>query len=277
MEPATGLHFAGALAEISVIDLMLSADNALVIAMCCASLPPAHVRNAVVLGTAGAIVLRCLSTTVAGFLLQIPYLKIVAAALLAAIAVRLIVARDRNAPLVEDAAKPLGEHGAAGEPAGGMNAAAWSAVATFITACFLISLDNIVALAAVARGNVWLLVFGLLLSIPLLVFGGLLIVELLKRHPFIIELGGVALGWIAGQIALADPAIADWAQREAPALSIVLPLVGAVLVFWESRILLRAGRRGKPFRVMKAAVAVAPRQAPATAMPNPTIATGRSE
>ena len=130
MEPTTGLHFAGAVAEIGVIDLMLSADNALLIAMCCASLPPAHVRKAVILGTAGAIVLRCLLTTIAGLLFQIPYLKIVAAALLAAIAIRLIVAHDRNVPLVEEAARPLGEDDAAGEPAGGMNRAAWSAVAT---------------------------------------------------------------------------------------------------------------------------------------------------
>ena len=115
------------------------------------------------------------------------------------------------------------------------------------------------ALAAVAQGNVWLLIFGLLLSIPLLVFGGLLIVALLRRHPSLVALGGVALGWIAGQIALADPAIAGWAQSEAPALSIVLPVLGAVLVFWESRILLRARRRGKPFRAMKPAVAIAPR------------------
>ena len=71
------------------------------------------------------------------------------------------------------------------------------------------SLDNIVALAAVAQGSVWLLIFGLLLSIPLLVFGGLLIVALLKRHPSIVVMGGVALGWIAGQIALADPVIAE--------------------------------------------------------------------
>ena len=75
MEPATGLHFAGAVAEISVIDLMLGADNALVIAMCCASLPPAYVGKAVVLGTAGAIVLRVLLTTIAGLLFQFPYLK----------------------------------------------------------------------------------------------------------------------------------------------------------------------------------------------------------
>lgn len=90
-------------------------------------------------------------------------------------------------------------------------------------------------------------------------------------------LGGIALGWIAGQIALADPAIAAWAQRDAPALSIVLPALGAVLVFWESRILVRARRRDKPFRATKPAVAIAPRAAHPTAMTNPTVATGRSE
>ena len=265
------------MAEIGVIDLMLSADNALLIAMCCASLPPAHVCKAVVLGTGAAIILRCLLTTVAGLLLQVPYLKIVAAAALVAIAIRLIVAHDRHDLSVEEAATPLAEDAAAGEPAGGMNWAAWSAVAMFVAADLFMSLDNIVALAAVAQGNVWLLIFGLVLSIPLLAFGGLLIVALLRRHPIVVELGGVALGWIAGQIALADPAIAGWAQRDAPALSIVLPALGAVLVFWESRILLRARRRGKPFRAMKPAVAIAPREAHPTAMTNPTVATGRSE
>ncbi len=277
MEPTADLHFAGAVAEIGVINLMLSADNALLIAMCCASLPLAQVRKAVVLGTAGAIILRCLLTTIAGLLLQVPYLKIVAAAALAAIAIRLIVAHDRNDPLVEETAKPLGEDDAAGEPAGGMNAAAWSAVATVVAADLFMSLDNIVALAAVAQGNVWLLIFGLLLSIPMLAFGGLLIVALLRRRPIIVILGGVALGWIAGQIALADPAIAGWAQRDAPALSIVLPALGTVLVFWESRILIRARRRDKPFRAIKPAVAIAPRVAHPTAMTNPTVATGRSE
>ena len=275
MEPTTGLHFAGAVAEISVIDLMLSADNALVIAMCCASLPAEYVRKAVVLGTAGAIVLRVLLTTIAGLLFQIPYLKILAAALLAAIAIRLIVANDRSDLWFKEAATAPSETTAAGEAAPGMNRAAWGAVAIFIAADLIMSLDNIVALAAVAQGNVWLLIFGLLLSIPLLVFGGLIIVGLLRRHPGLVVLGGVALGWIAGQIAVSDPVLAGWAQTEAPALPVVLPLIGAVLVYWESRILLRARRRGKPFRTLRPAAAVAPR--PATAMPNPTTATGRSE
>jgi hypothetical protein len=77
-----------------------------------------------------------------------------------------------------------------------------------------------------------------------------------EGRPILVVLGGVALGWIAGQIALADPAIAGWAQRDAPALSIVLPALGAVLVFWESRILIRARRRDKPFRKMAPAAAV---------------------
>ncbi len=277
MEPTASLHLVGAVAEIGVINLMLSADNALLIAMCCASLPPAQVRKVVILGTAGAIILRCLLTTIAGLLLQVPYLKIVAAAALAAIAIRLIVAHDRNDPSVDESARSLAEDAAIREPAGGMNAAAWTAVATVVAADLFMSLDNIVALAAVARGSVWLLIFGLLLSIPLLASGGLLIVALLRRRPIIVKLGGVALGWIAGQIALTDPAIADWAQREAPALSIVLPVLGAVLVFWESRILLRARRRDKPFRAIKPAVAIALRQAHATATPHPTAATGRSE
>jgi YjbE family integral membrane protein len=244
VEYASGLHFAGAVLEISVVDLMLSADNALVIAMCCGLLPAAQVRTAVVLGTAGAIVLRGLLIMIAGLLLQIPYLKIIAAAALAAIAIKLIVANDRSDRSTEEAAGPRDSASFATEPAGGATTAAWSAVATFIAADALMSLDNIVALGAIAQGSALLLIFGLLLSIPLLVFGGLLVVGLLKRHPILVETGGVILGWIAGEMAVADPAIAGWAERDAPALSVVLPVLGVVLVLWESRILRIERRRG---------------------------------
>ena len=239
MEYTSGLHFAGAVLEISVIDLMLSADNALIIAMCCSSLPAAHVRTAVVLGTAGAIVARGLLTMVAGLLLQIPYLKIVAAVALAAIAIKLIAANDPNDPSVEAA----GRRADGGAAAGVAATAAWSAVATFVAADALMSLDNIVALGAIAQGSALLLIFGLLLSIPLLVFGGLLVVGLLKRHPVLVKTGGAILGWIAGEMAVADPVIASWAEREAPALWIVLPVLGAVLVLWEGQIVLSARRR----------------------------------
>ncbi|HME22700.1 MAG TPA: YjbE family putative metal transport protein [Acetobacteraceae bacterium] len=257
MEYASGLQFASAVGEISVINLMLSADNALVIAMCCNSLPPTEARTAVAVGTAGAIALRCLLTAISGLLLEIPYLKIFAAVALAAIAVNLMVANDRNDRPGEEAARPPGEDDAPGGLARGMKSALWSAVATSIAADLFMSLDNIVALAAVAQGNAWLLIFGLLLSIPLLAFGGLLVVGLLRRHPMLVETGGAVLGWIAGKIALADPAIASWAQRDAPALSIVLPLLGVVLVLWESRILRRAlRRRNSPRAGTQAALAM---------------------
>jgi len=243
MEFTSGLHFAGAVIEISVLDLMLSADNALVIAMCCSALPAAHARRAVFLGTAGAIAFRTLLTAVAGLLLQIAYLKIIAALVLAIIAIRLIVANGRGDDGERDAVRsPGAAEGTKSQR--GAKTAAWRAVAAFVAADAIMSLDNIVALAAVAQGSVLLLIFGLLLSIPLLVLGGLLVLGLLKRHPFLVTTGGAILGWIAGEIALTDPAIANWAANEAPALSVVVPLLSVVLVLWESRIIRSADRRG---------------------------------
>ncbi len=274
VEYASGLHFAGAVLEISVIDLMLSADNALIIAMCCSSLPAAHVRTAVVLGTAGAIVLRGLLTMVAGLLLQIPYLKIIAAVALAAIAIKLIAANDRSDPSDEAAPGQRRDGGAAVGVAGGATTAAWSAVATFVAADALMSLDNIVALGAIAQGSALLLIFGLLLSIPLLVFGGLLVVGLLKRHPILVKTGGAILGWIAGEMAVADPVIASWAEREAPALWIVLPLLGVVFVLWESRILLSARRRDNS---LARAAAASPAETHTMAMAGRRAATGGTE
>lgn len=277
MEYASGLHFAGAVLEISVIDLMLSADNALIIAMCCSSLPPQHVRAAVVLGTAGAIVLRGLLTMIAGLLLQIPFLKIVAAAALAAIAIKLIVANDRSDRPDEEAARS-GDNGLAAGRAPGAGTAAWSAIATFIAADAFMSFDNIVALAAIARGSALLLIFGLLLSIPLLVFGGLLVIGLLKRHPILVKAGGVVLGWIAGEMVVADPAIAAWAERDAPALAVVLPALGVILVLWESRILRSALRRDADVaRAAPAAASASPYPAHAASTGNRQAATERTE
>jgi YjbE family integral membrane protein len=278
VEYASGLHFTGAVLQISVIDLMLSADNALVIAMCCAALPAAQARMAVVLGTTGAIVLRGLLTTIAGVLLQIPWLKIIAAAALAAIAIKLIAANDRHGSQAEDAAGSHDNAGTASGHAGGARASAWSAVATFVAADALMSLDNIVALGAIAQGSTLLLIFGLLLSIPLLMFGGLLVVGLLKRYPVLVDTGGVILGWIAGEIAVTDPAIANWAERQAPALSIALPLLGVVLVLWESRIIRSARRRGGPrMRTPSPAAAASPHEAHSMPLQSRSAATGRTE
>jgi len=136
------------------------------------------------------------------------------------------------------------------------------------------SLDNIVALGAIAQGSALLLIFGLLLSIPLLVFGGLLVVGLLKRHPILVKTGGAILGWIAGEMAVADPVIASWAGREAPALWIGLPLLGVVFVLWESRILLSARRRDD---ALARAASASPVEARAMAMADRRAATGGTE
>lgn len=277
MEYASGLHFAGAVLEISVIDLMLSADNALIIAMCCRSLPAEHVRTAIVLGTAGAIVLRGLLVMVAGVLLHIPYLKIIAGMALAAIAIKLIVEHDRSDGSADGAAGSPDIDGTGAARAPGATTAL-GAIATFIVADAVMSLDNIVALAAIARGSALLLIFGLLLSIPLLAFGGILVVGLLRRHPFLVRLGGVILGWIAGEMAVGDPAIADWAARDAPALSFVLPSLGVVLVLWESRILSKARRRDKPVaRITIPAAGASPDEADAKPLRNRQAETERTE
>jgi len=240
MENATVLHFLAAVLEIGVVDLMLGADNALVIAMCCAALPPAHARAALVFGTGGAIVLRALLAAVAGTLLQVPYLKILAGAALAAIAIRLIVVNDRPEAGLPAPVASGGGHStaAAGSPA------MLGSILTFIAADAIVSLDNVIALGAIAQGSAALLIFGLLLSIPLLVFGGLLVMGLLRRHPVLIQVGGMALGWIAGQIAISDPAIVDWVERDAPAMAVAVPLLGVLLVLWESRICRAALSRG---------------------------------
>ena len=98
------------------------------------------------------------------------------------------------------------------------------------------SLDNVVALAAAANGSLFFLALGLLLSIPLLMWGSMFVAALLKRYPILITAGGVLLGWIAGDIATADPILADWLNTDAPALSVALPLLVAIFVLIESPI-----------------------------------------
>ena len=278
MEYASGLHFAGAVLEISVIDLMLSADNALIIAMCCSSLPPQHVRAAVVLGTAGAIVLRGLLTMIAGLLLQIPFLKIVAAAALAAIAIKLIVANDRSDRPDRGGGKvrrqwprrrararrgdrgverhrhfhrrrrvhESRQHRGFGGDCAGQRLAA-----------------NLRPSAQAFRCSS---------------LAGFWSSDLLKRHPILVKAGGVVLGWIAGEMVVADPAIAAWAERDAPALAVVLPALGVILVLWESRILRSALRRDADVaRAAPAAASASPYPAHAASTGNRQAATERTE
>lgn len=199
-----------ALSQIILINIVLSGDNAVVIAMASRSLPPAQQRKAILFGSVGAIVLRVVLTFFAVYLLTLPYLKLVGAALLLWIGIGLLNS--------EDDGENLAGH-----------SSLTAAIKTIVVADLVMSLDNVIGVAAAAKGNVALLVFGLVISIPLIIFGSTLILKLMGRFPVIITLGAGLLGWVAGEMAMTDPAIAGWAANQ-HALHNAVPALGAVFV-----------------------------------------------
>jgi len=216
-------HYVNLTLEVFFVNLLLSGDNAVVIALACRSLPPALTRRAMLIGIDGAIALRVLLTIFASFLLSIPVLKILGGVALAAIAIKLTV---------EEEGEPKSD-GRPPKDAPGL----WSAVGTIIVADLVMSVDNVVALAAVAHGSILILTMGLLMSVPLLMFGSVFVAALLKRYPLLKRAGGAMLGWLAGDIAISDPMVFDWVNQQSPALTVVVPFLVAVFVLIESRIM----------------------------------------
>lgn len=208
MDFLSSAEFWIALSQIILINIVLSGDNAVVIAMASRSLSPGQQKKAILFGSVGAIVLRIVLTFFAVYLLTLPYLKLAGAALLLWIGVSLLTSDD-------------GEE----ELEGHSNL--FAAIKTIVVADLVMSLDNVVGVAAAAKGNVALLVFGLVISIPLIIFGSAIILKLMTRFPVIITLGAGLLGWVAGEMAMTDPAIADWAAGR-HALHNVVPALGAV-------------------------------------------------
>lgn len=199
-----------ALSQIILINIVLSGDNAVVIALACRSLPPQQQKKAILFGSVGAIVLRVVLTFFAVYLLSLPYLKLVGAALLLWIGIGLLKGDD-------------GEEELEG------HANLTSAIKTIVVADLVMSLDNVIGVAAAAKGNVPLLVFGLVISIPLIIFGSTLILKLMNRFPVIITLGAALLGWVAGEMALTDPAATGFMEQH-HYLHNVLPALGAATV-----------------------------------------------
>jgi len=199
-----------ALSQIILINIVLSGDNAVVIALASRSLPPAQQKQAIIFGSLGAIVLRIVLTFFAVYLLTLPYLKLVGAALLLWIGIGLLKS--------EDGEEDLEGHSSLA-----------AAIKTIVVADLVMSLDNVIGVAAAAKGNVPLLVFGLVISIPLIIFGSTMILKLMGRFPIIITLGAALLGWVAGEMAMSDPAIAGWAANQ-HALHTVVPALGALAV-----------------------------------------------
>ncbi len=199
-----------ALLQIIGINIVLSGDNAVVIALAARSLPPAQQKRAIAWGSGAAVVMRILLTIVAVELLRLPYLKLIGAALLLWIAVQLLLPEDEG-----------DGHGAAG----GTLAAA---IKTILLADLVMSLDNVIGVAAAAKGSVVLLVAGLAISIPLVIFASTLLLGLMGRFPVIVTIGAGLLGWVAGEMAVSDPAIAAWVDTQMPLLHRIAPAVGAI-------------------------------------------------
>lgn len=220
-------HALGMAGQMFFLDLLLSGDNALVIALVCRSLPPSLRARAIMLGTGLAILLRVVLTTIASFLLNVPLLKLVGAVLLLIIAIKLLLADNEPEPDLapQPEANQLG-----------------SAVMVVVMADLALSLDNVVALAAASQGSTVFLAAGLLLSMPILMYGSLFIARLLEELPLLVPAGSAMLGWIAGQVAVSDPLIASWVDSQAPALSVVVPTLCVIFVVRESRII-RAQRQ----------------------------------
>ncbi len=203
--------------QIFVVDLLLGADNALLIAVACNGLSPQDARRAATIGAGGAIVLRLLLASIAASLLAVPLVKLIGA--WALIAIALNVSADSLHPL------PTREPGAA-------RGDLWAAAAAIVIADAAMSLDNVVALAAIARGSFWLLAAGVVLSIPVLAYGGLVLSAALRAAPWLVKLGAAVLGWIAGDMAVTDPLVGGWIAVNAPALAAITPALGAAFVFF---------------------------------------------
>ena len=211
MDFSSGAYWA-ALGSIILANIVLSGDNAVVIAMAARSLPAHQQRRAIFWGSAAAIVMRIILTLIAVEMLKWPYLKIVGALLLLYIGISLLGEDD-------------GDDGHAKE-IGGMAAA----IRTILVADLVMSLDNVIAVAAAAGGHWVLMIIGLAISIPIVIFGATLLVKAMERFPVIIVIGAGLIGFVAGEMAWEDKAIHAWTQNFPETMKYACALLGAALV-----------------------------------------------
>ena len=211
------------LLKIIGVNIILSGDNAVVIALAARSLPAKQQKQAVFWGAGAAVVLRVILTIFAAALLTLPWLKIIGSLLLFWIGVKLLI------PEEDDAEIEASEH-------------LITAIKTILIADLVMSLDNVIAVAAAAGGSVVLLILGLAISIPLVIFGATLLIKLMERFPVIITAGAGLIGWVAGEMLVADSALQGWLTRlgveyrgEQPyvgrlSLEIIAAIIGFIIV-----------------------------------------------
>ena len=201
-----------AVGQIVMIDILLGGDNAVVIALACRNLPPELRTKGIIWGTAGAIALRVVLIFFAMSLLKLPYLKLIGALLLLWIGIKLLQPEEEVHDSIEGSTHLLG------------------AIRTIIIADAVMSLDNVIAVAAAAKGDLGLVVFGILVSIPIVVWGSKFVLKLMDRLPVVITFGGALLGWIAGDMLLGDAVVKPYLEGQPGWLKYAASTAGALLV-----------------------------------------------
>jgi YjbE family integral membrane protein len=219
-----------ALLKIIWVNILLSGDNAVVIALASRNLPAEQQKRAIIFGSGAAIVLRVVLTLFAVQLLQLPWLKLIGAVLLLWIGVQLLADNDGDAEI----------HA---------SNSVWVAIRTILIADLVMSLDNVIAVAAAANSapegaRLILLIIGLGLSIPLIVFGSTLLLKLMERFPIIITMGAALLGFVAGEMATTDAAVHEWFETHMHGLDYAVSISCAVLVIVVGLFLARRGKAG---------------------------------
>jgi YjbE family integral membrane protein len=220
------------LLEVIWVNILLSGDNGVVIALAARELPPSRQFQAIVLGAGAAVVLRIVLTLVAAQLLMLPWLKLVGGLLLLYIGVSLLLPEEDGGGGIKQQSSML------------------AAIRTIIVADLVMSLDNVVAVAAAANGSLVLLVLGLAISIPLVVFGSALLLKVTERFPLIVWVGGALIGYIAGEMLVSDPGLRGWVEQllagsnlTQGGLAALAGGAGALLVLAVGKLL---GRRAEP-------------------------------
>jgi YjbE family integral membrane protein len=193
------------------INIILSGDNAIVIALACRSLPPRQRVIGIILGAGAAVVLRILFTIIVQWLFDVPWLKLVGGLVLFWIAVKLLLSDEASDENVRS------------------GASVWEAVKIVAVADIVMSLDNVLAIAAAAGGNMNLIIFGLIISIPLVVFGATLLTWLLDRMPILVWAGAALLGWVAGELLATEPILQPFVLNLADSLGVTAKMVARVV------------------------------------------------
>src|SRR2546427_4097405 len=217
-----------AVVEIIFVNILLSGDNAVVIALACRNLAPRQRRQGIFWGVLGAIVLRIVLTFFAMSLLAYPWLKLIGGALLLWIGVKLITQDDGGEHKVKASDRLM------------------TAVWTIIVADLIMSLDNVVGVAAAAKGDGLLIVFGLVTSIPIVIVGSQIIMRLIARFPVLVLAGGGLLGDIAGGMVVEDPALQSWIAADAAEGAWIVPPLRFVALVAFGLLLTRRRMRAVP-------------------------------